>query len=79
MIATRRGDDYTTECFPNQQYFKNYQLISVSRSKQKELNTDPRAIQQIEFYEMVKTSSPFIYLFIHFIYRRYTILVTYTN
>ena len=35
MIATRKGDDYTTECFPNQQYFKDYQLISVNLRKQK--------------------------------------------
>ena len=32
-------------------YFKeNYQLIAVDLSKQKELDADPRAIQQIEFY-----------------------------
>ena len=36
------------------QYFKDhYQLIG----KQKELHDDPRAIQQIEFYGMLKTNS----------------------
>ena len=40
------------------QYFKDhYQLTAVDLSKQKELDADPRAIQQIEFYEMLKTSS----------------------
>ena len=32
------------------QYFKDhYQLIAVDLSKQKELDSDPRATQQIEF------------------------------
>ena len=40
------------------QYLKDhYQLIAVYLSKQKELDADPRAIQQIEFYEMFKTKS----------------------
>ena len=37
-------------------YFKkNYQLIAVDLSKQRELDADPRAIQQIEFIGMLKT------------------------
>ena len=57
-IATGKGDDFTTGCLLDYQYFKNhYQLIAVDLSKQKELNADPRAIQQIEFYEMLKTNS----------------------
>ena len=40
------------------QYFKDhYQLIAVDLSKQKELDADSRAIQQIEFYEVLKTNS----------------------
>ena len=40
------------------QYFKNhYQLIAVDLSKQKKLDADPRATQQIEFYGMLKTNS----------------------
>ena len=31
----------------------HYQLIAVDQSKQKELDADPRAIQQIEFYSML--------------------------
>ena len=54
----RKGDDYTTGCLLDYQYFKDhYQLIAVDLSKQKELDPDPRAIQQIEFYEMLKTNS----------------------
>ena len=40
------------------QYFKDhYNLIAVDLSKQKELDADSRAIQQIEFYGMLKTNS----------------------
>ena len=45
-IATGKGDDYTTGCLLDYQYFKdNYQLIAVDLSKQKELDANPRAIQ----------------------------------
>ena len=33
----------------------HYQLVAVDLSKQKELDAGSRAIQQIEFYEMLKT------------------------
>ena len=39
-------------------YFKeHYKLVAVDLSKQKELDTDPRAIQQIEFKNMLETNS----------------------
>ena len=39
-------------------YFnKHHKLVAVDLSKQKELDTDPRAIQQIEFKYMLETSS----------------------
>ena len=57
-IATGQGDDYTTGCLLDYQYFKDhYQLTAVDLSRQKELDADPRAIQQIEFYGMLKTNS----------------------
>ena len=57
-IATGKGDDYTTGCFLDYQYFKDhYQLIPVDLSKQKELDADPRATEQIEFYGMLKNDS----------------------
>ena len=56
--ATGQGDDYTTGCLLDYQYFKDhYNLIAVDLSKQKELDADSRAIQQIEFYGMLKTNS----------------------
>ena len=56
--ATGKGDDYTTGCLLDYQYFKDhYQLIAVDLSKQKELDADPRAIQQIEFYGKLETNS----------------------
>ena len=57
-IATGKGDNYATGCLLDYDYFKkNYQLIAVDLSKQRELDADPRAIQQIEFIGMVKTRS----------------------
>ena len=38
-------------------YFKDhYNLIAIDLSKQKELDADSRAIQQIEFYGSLKTN-----------------------
>ena len=40
------------------EYFKDhYQLIAIDLSRQKELDADSKAIQQIEFYKMLKTNS----------------------
>ena len=40
------------------QYFKDhYQTTAVDLSKQKELDADSRAIQQMEIYEMLKIKS----------------------
>ena len=49
-IATGRGDDYTTGCLLDYIYFnKYYKMIAVDLSKQKEVDADPKAIQQINF------------------------------
>ena len=57
QIATGKGDNFTTRCLLDYQYFKDhYQLIAIDLSKQKELDADPRAIQQIEFYRILKTN-----------------------
>ena len=56
--ATGHGDDYTTGCLLDYQFFKDhYNLIAVDFSIQKELGADSRAIQQIEFCGMLKTNS----------------------
>ena len=45
-----KGEDYTTGSLLDYDYFKKHcKLIAVDLSKQKELDADPRAIQQIEF------------------------------
>ena len=49
-ISTGQGDDYTTGCLLDFSYFeKNYRLIAADLSKQKVLDADSRAIQQIVF------------------------------
>ena len=49
-IATGQGDNYTTSCLLDCVYFKNYyKMIAVDLSKQKTLDADPKAIQQINF------------------------------
>ena len=47
-VSTGQGDDYTTGCLLDYSYFQdNYRLIAVDLSKQKALDADPRAIQQV--------------------------------
>ena len=49
-MATGQGHDYTTGCLLDYGYFKNYyKMIAIDLSKQKALETDPSAIQQINF------------------------------
>ena len=49
-IATGKGDADTTGCLLDYIYFKNYcKMIVVDLSKQQVLDTDPKAIQQINF------------------------------
>ena len=57
-IATGQEDDYTTACLLNYQYFKDHcNLIATDLRRQKEQDVDSNAIQQIEFYGMLKTNS----------------------
>ena len=49
-LTTRQGEDYTTGRLLDYDYVKNYyRLIPVDLSRQKRLDADPKAIQQIEF------------------------------
>ena len=53
-VSTGYADDYTTGCLLDYAYFKdNYRLIAVDLSKQKALDADPRAIEQIVFQGVV--------------------------
>ena len=54
-LTTGQGENYTTGCLLDYDYIKNcYRLKAVDLNKQKELDADPKAIQQIEFVEELK-------------------------
>ena len=56
--ATGQGDEYRTRCLLVYQYFKDhFNLIAIDLSKEKVLDADSRANQQIEFDGMLKTNS----------------------
>ena len=56
-ISTGQGDDYTTGCLLDFAYFENnYRLIAADLSKQKVLDADSRAIQQIIFTGNIKAA-----------------------
>ena len=57
-VMIRKGGDYTTGFLLDFDYFnKHYKLVVVDLSKQKELDADSRAIQQIDFKYMLETNS----------------------
>ena len=50
LESSGQGDDYTTGCLLDYTYFaKKYRLIAADLSKQKALDADSKAIQQIIF------------------------------
>ena len=54
-LTTGQGEDCTTGCLLDYDYIKNhYRLMAVKLSRQKELNADPKAIQQKELVEQLK-------------------------
>ena len=56
-ISTGQGDDYTTSSLLDYSYFrKNYRLLAADLSKQKALDADSRAIQQIIFTGKIKAA-----------------------
>ena len=57
-VMIGKGEDYTTGSLLDCNCFdKHYRLVAVDLSKQKELDADPRAIQQTEFKYMLETNS----------------------
>ena len=49
QIATGQGDDDTTGCLLDYNYFKKYyKMIAINLSKQQALHADPKPIQQIK-------------------------------
>ena len=60
-LSTGQGEDYTTGYLLDYEYVKkNYRLIAVDLSRQKELDADPKAIQQIELVRQLDDNSQFI-------------------
>ena len=57
-VMIGKGEDYTTGSLLDFNYFKkHYKLVAVDLTRQKELDADPRATQQIEFIYMLGTDS----------------------
>ena len=55
-VSTGQGDDYTTGCLLDYAYFNNNcRLIAADLSKQKALDADPGATQEIELLEELIT------------------------
>ena len=53
-MATGQGDDYVTVCFIDCVCFKKYfKMIAIDLSKQKALDANPKAIQQVGLTENV--------------------------
>ena len=64
-IARGQGDDCTTGCLLNYNYFnKNYEMIAISLSKQQAVDADPKAIQQINFIGNIEQGNGAIRFFI---------------
>ena len=56
--ATGKGDGYATGCLLDYQYLKNhYKIIPADLSEEKQVDADPRSIQETEFYGMLQTNS----------------------
>ena len=56
-LTAGQGEAYTTGCLSDYEYIKNrYKLIAVDLSRPKELDADPKAIQQIEFVGQLKNT-----------------------
>ena len=67
-ISIGQGDDYTTRCLLDFAYFeKNYRLIAVNLKKQKALDADSKAIQQIIFTGKIKAESANTRVIIYYI------------
>ena len=57
VMIGKEEDNTTGSLFGFNYFDKHYKLVAVDLSKQKELDADPRAIQQIEFKYMLRTNS----------------------
>ena len=54
-LTAGQGEDYTSGCLLDYDYIKNHcRLIAIDLSREKELDADLKAIQQIDFIEQWK-------------------------
>ena len=61
-ITIGQGDDYTTGCLLDYNYFKKYyKMIAVDLRKQQVLDADSKAIQQINFTENLNRANTTFY------------------
>ena len=56
-VMIGKGEDYTTGSLLDFNYFDKHYKLTVDLSKQKELDADPRSIQQIEFKYILQADS----------------------
>ena len=58
-LTTGQDEDYATGCLLDYDYMKNYyRLTAVGLSRQKVLDTDSKAVQQIEFVGQLRKLDP---------------------
>ena len=70
-MLTGQGDDYTTGCLLDFAYFeKNCRLIVADLSKQKALDADSRAIQQIIFIKVAADNTRVIIYYSFKVFKR---------
>ena len=57
-LTTGQGEDYTNVCLSDYNYIRNhYRLIVIDLSKLKELDADPKAVQQKELVGQLKKTN----------------------
>ena len=62
-ISTGQGDDYTTGCLLDYNYFKkHYKMIAIDLRKQQELDSDPKAMQQLNFTGNIENQSKIFFI-----------------
>ena len=60
---TDQGDDYTTGCLLDYEYFKNYyKMIAIDFRKQQALDADPKGIQRINFTGNLENQSTIFFI-----------------
>ena len=62
-ILIGQGDDQANGCLLDYNYFKeHYKMIAIDLSKQQELDSDPKTIQQINFTENLEQQATIFFI-----------------